>query len=228
MKWDLRMGTESAGAALYGRFWQALVEETFKDQVPRSLWNPEAFFESNSRLLDAMFRLMKEPRHPFWDNVWTPDVRETRDDVLASALQKAVAKGTKSQGRRLEAWRWGRDHTAVFRNQSLGKSGIGPIERIFNRGPFPVPGGIQQVFCTDWKISAPFGVSSVSSLRHIVDFADPSSSLAANTTGQSGHPGSRHYADMIEDWRRVRYHPTFWDPASLAASRPERLLLSPK
>jgi penicillin amidase len=48
-----------------------------------------------------------------------------------------------------------------------------------------------------------------------------------NATGQSGHPGSRHYDDMIQPWARVRYHPTWWDENGLRSSRPERLMLTP-
>jgi penicillin G amidase len=226
-KWDLRMAAESAGAAVYSRFWVSLVEAIFKDKIPRSLWNPETAFDDNSRLMDVVLRLLKEPRHVFWDDRRTPDKRETRDDILVSALAAAARKGTKVQGKDLTRWRWGRDHTAVFRNQTLGKSGIGLVERMFNRGPVPVGGGFQQVFCTDWKFGEAFRVRSVSSLRHLVDLSDLASSLAMNTTGQSGHPGSRHYADMIGSWSTVRYHPTFWDRSALDSSGPDLLVLKP-
>jgi penicillin amidase len=225
--WDCRMEARGAEAAVFSHFWLALADETFKDQIPRSLRNGDAAFDDNSRLQDTISRLLREPRHPFWDNVWTPEVRETRDDILALALEKAVREGTKVQGGDVTRWQWGKEHTAVFRNQTLGKSGIRTVERIFNRGPVAVGGGSQQVLCTDWKFGEPFGVYFVSSLRHIVDLSDLGASMAGNTTGQSGHPASRHYGDMIEGWRNVTYHPTFWDRSALAASRPEKLVLSP-
>lgn len=155
-------------------------------------------------------------------------MRETRDDILAISLDKAVKVGTKAQGKDLGKWRWAREHTAVFRNQSLGKSGIALIERIFNRGPVAVSGGFQQVICTDWKINKPFDVYAVSSMRQIVDMADLSGSVAMHTTGQSGHPGNRHYDDMIGPWSKVRYHSTLWDRKDLEAAGPERLMLLPK
>ncbi len=39
-------------------------------------------------------------------------------------------------------------------------------------------------------------------LRMVVDFADPDSSRVVISTGQSGHPFSRHYDDLNEVWRR--------------------------
>ena len=83
------------------------------------------------------------------------------------------------------------------------------------------------MFSSDWKASDPFDVSSVSSMRWIADLSDLSKSVAANTTGQSGHPGNRHYDDMIDSWRSVRYHAVLWDTAALRSSRPEILRLVP-
>ena len=108
---------------------------------------------------------------------------------------------------------------------TFGESGIQLIERIFNRGPFAVPGGFQQVFCTDWKANKPFDVSVVSSVRRIIDL---SRSVTIHTTGQSGHPGNLHYDDMIDSWRKVQYHSTLWDAVALEASGPERLVLVPR
>ena len=227
-RWDGRMDPGSAGAAVYACFWQSLMEQTFKDKVPSDLWSPVAALEDNSRLLNTIAVILKDPSSPLWDDPSTPDVRETRDDILKLAVEKAVHRGTKALGPDMRKWRWGRLHTAVFRNQIFGKSGIALIERIFNRGPYAVPGGFQQVFSSDWKASDPFDVSSVSSMRWIADLSDLSKSVAANTTGQSGHPGNRHYDDMIDSWRNVRYHGILWDAAALDSSRPRVLWLRPR
>ena len=227
LQWDGRMDRGSAGAALYSYFWLCLVEETFKDKIPRSLWNPDTGFDSNSRLLNTVALLLKDPRSPMWDKAATADVHETRDDILAISLEKSLKKGRKAQGADYRKWRWGKDHTAVFRNLTLGKSGIGLVERIFNRGPVPVNGGFQQVNCTDWKIDTPFTVYAVSSLRQIVDLADLPGSLAMHTTGQSGHAGNRHYDDMIDPWRNALYHPMYWDRGALEAAGAERLVIAP-
>lgn len=228
MQWDLRMQPESAGAAVYANFWQSLIEEIFKDKLTSALWNPETGLDSNSRLMNAVYLLLKNPTHPMWDKPSTLDVKESRDDILVIALDKAVKRGSKAQGSDMRKWRWGKSHTAVFRNLTFGKSGIGLIERIFNRGPIPVGGGFQQVFSTDWKPSAPFDVYAVSSMRQIIDLSNLSASVTINTTGQSGHTGNRHYDDMIDSWSKVRYHATFWEAAALESSGPERLLLRPR
>jgi penicillin amidase len=133
------MSLQSAGAAVYAYSWQALLEQTFKSKVPRSLWVPEAVLEDNSRQMNAILVMLKDPHHALWDDSTTLDKNETRDDVLAIALQKAVRAGTKVQGLDLSKWRWGRMHTMEFQNLTFGKSGIPVIERIFNRGPSSLP-----------------------------------------------------------------------------------------
>ncbi|MFI5368140.1 MAG: penicillin acylase family protein [Spirochaetia bacterium] len=228
MKWDFKMQPESNGAAIYAYFWQSLIEEIFKDKLPGSLWNPDTGLESSSRLMNTVFLMLKNPDDPLWDLRSTPDVRESRDQILKRAFDAAVKMGSKAQGNDIRNWRWGKAHTAVFRNLTLGRSGIGLIEHLFNRGPIPVAGGFQQVFCTDWKPSAPFGVYAVSSMRQIIDLSNLSASVAINATGESGHAGNRHYDDMIDAWSKVRYHATWWDQVALESSRPERLVLSPR
>jgi penicillin G amidase len=228
LTWDGRMDRDSAGAALYAYFWQALLEEVVKNRVPASLWSSDAVLDSNSRLLNTMEELLGNPTNAWWDDPKTLDIKEKRDDVLQAAFEKALKAGTKAMGKDVRAWRWGKVHTAVFRNQTLGKSGIRPIERIFNRGPVAVSGGFQQVSSTDWKPNEPFGTYAVSSMRQIVDLADLGRSLSMHTTGQSGHAGNRHYADMIDPWRNIRYHSTYWDRSTLERSGVERLVLQPR
>jgi penicillin amidase len=64
-------------------------------------------------------------------------------------------------------------------------------------------------------------------MRQVLDLADLSRSVTIHTTGQSGHAGNRHYDDMIDSWRNVKYNPTLWDVKSLDESGPDRLTLSP-
>ena len=48
--------------------------------------------------------------------------------------------------------------------------------------------------------------------RGVYDFADPDSSVFIISTGQSGHPLSRHYDNLGERWRRGEYIPMTLDP----------------
>jgi penicillin amidase len=177
--------------------------------------------------MNTITQLLDDPRAPFWDSPLTPDVRETRDDVLARALQRGMKAGMKALGKDPARWKWGRVHTALFRNQTFGKSGISLVERIFNRGPVPVGGGMQQVVSSDWRPDKPFDTYLISSMRQVLDLASLSSSRVMNATGQSGHVGNGHYSDMIKPWSLVQYHDTCWDDADLRKAGFQRLLMKP-
>ena len=45
------------------------------------------------------------------------------------------------------------------------------------------------------------------SYRMVADLAPGGGLLATLTTGQSGHPGSPHYADQVPLWLGDTYHP---------------------
>ena len=223
LAWDFQLRRESPEAALYGFFWMALVEETFRDQYPEKRWPPEGF----GRLQNAFYYLLQEPRNPWWDDLGTPEVKESRDQILARAFYKGYRAAAKKLGEKFERWQWGKVHQAEFRNQSFGKSGIGPIERIFNRGPVSCPGGNTTVDVAQWDMKKPFEVKHIVSQRSIIDLGNLDNSLMMHTTGQSGHATHRHYDDFITAWRDVRYHPTLWERARVQKASRERLRLEP-
>jgi penicillin G amidase len=222
VSWDAQMRRESPEAALYGFFWMALVEETFRDQYPERDWPPEAW-----RVPNTLHYLLAEPDNPWWDDAGTPNVTESRDQVLARAFRKGYRAAAKKLGERFDTWQWGKVHTAVFRNQTLGSSGITPIEKIFNRGPIAAPGGVTTVDVAQWNMKKPFEVKHIVSQRAIIDLGNLGNSLSIISTGESGHPFNRHYDDFILPWRDVRYHTTNWERAQVLADSPQKLVLVP-
>ena len=86
----------------------------------------------------ALRAAVADAASPFWDDPGTPAV-ETRDLPLAAALDDAGAELRGALGDP-SRWAWARVHTTTFREQTLGKSGIGILEGLFNAGPYGVPG----------------------------------------------------------------------------------------
>jgi penicillin amidase len=64
--------------------------------------------------------------------------------------------------------------------------------------------------------------------RGVYDFADPDSSVFVISTGQSGHPLSRHYDDLGELWRRGEYVPMSLDPDLARAAAVGITMLNPE
>lgn len=220
--WDLQQEADSPAGALFEVFWVHLLDDTFGDDLPADL-GPKG----GSRWFEVMRDIVDQPDSPWWDDASTSEIVEVRNDIFLQALTEAVGELEDSQGDDPANWRWGDLHTVTFRNQTLGQSGISLIERVFNRGPYPISGSTSVVNSCNWSVQEPYEVVSSPSMRMIVDLSDLGASLSANTTGQSGHTFSTHYTDMVDMWRGVEHHPMRWGRSDIEAAAEDTLILAP-
>jgi penicillin amidase len=219
--WDYQDHMDSAASALYNVFWRQLLAQTFHDDLPEDFWPG-----GGGRWFEVMRNLVSQPDSAWWDDGTTPEV-ENRDQIFANAFAAAVAEMESAQGKNPERWNWGDLHTVIFANQSLGQSGVAPIEALFNRGPFRTSGGSEIVNATGWDAAEPYQVEGIPSQRMIVDLSDLAASLSIHPTGQSGHAYHRNYIDMADLWRQIQYHPMLWDRAQIETSAQGVLKLIP-
>jgi penicillin G amidase len=132
----------------------------------------------------------------WWDDKSTTDVVETRDDIMRNPSKRALPSLKEILANDPAEWNWGEMHASTFRNGTLGESGVGLIEALFNRGPFPTGGGESIVNATGWSVRDGYETNWLPSMRMIVDLGDLNNSLTVHTTGQSGHAYHPHYIDM--------------------------------
>lgn len=170
--------------------------------------------------------LLAEPGSPWWDRVETP-ATETRDDLLGRALTDAYQELVAAQGGDPARWRWGRMHRLHLRDGTFGTSGIGPVEALFNRGPFPAAGGSDAVNATAWDAAAGYDVVAGPSMRMVIDLSDLDGSRWIQATGNSGHAYHRHYADQVAPWLAGELLPWRWDRATIEAESRDALTLTP-
>jgi penicillin amidase len=217
---------DQAAPAIYNVFWRAVLGRTFHDNLPEDYWP-----DGNSTWFEVMRQLVQTPDSTWWDDKNTTP-KETRDDILVLAFSDAVAELEKLLGTNAAKWTWGDLHTVTFHNQSLGISGIGPIEAIFNRGPYQTSGGSSIVNATGWNAAESdprlaYQVISLPSERMIVDISDLPASLSVITTGESGHAFHANYADQANLWRTIQYHPMLWGKQQVESSAEGHLVLTP-
>jgi len=221
--WDFEEKADSRATVLFETFWVRLLDDTFGGKLPAA-YLPEG----GSRWYVVMRNLVKLPESPWWDDSRTPGKVETRDDTFARAFAEAVAELSAKYGKDLaDLPPWSSLHLATFRNQTLGESGIGLIESLFNRGPVPVGGSKSVVDATGYVVGKGFGVDWLPSEREVVDLSDLDASLAIHTTGESGHAFDRHYDDMIPLWAKVRNTNMWWTRTSVDKNAESTLTLIP-
>jgi penicillin amidase len=221
--WDYQEGPDSQAAALFEWFWWNLVMDTFKDDLPENYWPG-----GGSRWYEVMRNLVDQPNSHWWDDQDSDDMIETREDIFVRAFEETVEQIRKEYGKDHENWpAWGDLHSATFRNATLGESGIGPIEALFNRGPFITGGGEGIVNATGWTVGESFEVDWLPSMRMIVDLGDLQNSVTAHTTGQSGHAYHPPYIALAPLWANVEYYPMLWNQQPILSSAEGHLRLLP-
>ncbi|WP_190233919.1 penicillin acylase family protein [Nostoc sp. 'Peltigera membranacea cyanobiont' 213] len=220
--WNLQLRMTSPAAALFEVFWKHLLADTFHDRLP------ERYFPNGGdRWYAVVANLVKQPNSSWWDNRNTPKV-ENRDEILRQSFTEAVDELERVQSKDPKNWNWGKLHTVTFRNATLGKSGVAPIEALFNRGAFATAGNGETVNANRWRANKSFEVTDIPSLRMIVDLGNLDNSVAIHTPGQSGHAFHNHYNDMVDSWRKIEYHPMLWEQKKVTASTAATLKLVPK
>jgi penicillin amidase len=223
LDWDYQMHMDSPQAALYANFWSRLLENLYNDQLGDVM-----AASSRDMSMWATYQLADEPDNAWWDDTRTADTAETRDDILLRSFAEGYQATVDALGTDQAKWKWGDLHQATFVSNPLGLSGIDLIENIVNRGPVAVSGGSDIVNATGYSgVDADFSVQALPSLRMIVDLSDFTNSLGIHTTGESGHPYSIHYNDMIDKWRNIQYNPLLWSREQVDAAAEETLILKP-
>jgi penicillin amidase len=198
-RWDFSQPPDSQAAAYFNAVWKNLLASTFHDELPESTWPG-----GRDRWYEIVRKMLAEPRNVWWDNVKTRGVREDRDAILVQALTDARDELTMVMAKSPTRWRWGKLHQLTLKNQTFGSSGIAPLEKLFNRGPYELGGGSDAVNATGWEANKEglpsYQVSTVPSMRMVVDLANLDQSRWINLTGASGHPTSPNYNDQAPLW----------------------------
>ncbi|WP_456094122.1 penicillin acylase family protein [Nonomuraea glycinis] len=220
--WDGSQGIDSAPAAYFNAIWRHLLRLTFHDDLPERAWP-----SGGDRWYEVVGRLLDTPDDPFWDDVTTEGRTEGRDDVLRQAMASAYQEVSGLLGTDVKAWRWGDLHRLTLTNGSLGTSGIAPIEALFNRGPLSVPGGKDAVNATGWDVRKDYSITTVPSMRMIVDLADLDKSQWINLTGASGHAFHANYWDQAPRWARGDLLPMYSNTDSVKKAATHILRLTP-
>jgi penicillin amidase len=142
--------------------------------------------------------------------------------ALEETARAAVAEVRARFGDDPAGWAWGPLHQAYWRHP-LTNDAAGPA---FDIGPAPVDGSGDTVRNTGAG-TPPYAATSGAEYRLVVDFAEPDHFLAVQNIGNSGQPGSPHYADQFGPWLRGEYHTVHLRRAAVEHALESKTLLEP-
>ena len=213
-----------ASAAYYNAVWRNLVKSLFDDELPVGLKS-----DGGSRWRAAVTDLLDDPDSAWWDNKLTPNITESRDEILRQSLVQARLELTRELGKDPGQWQWGKLHRLTLEHPVLGGETMPSAVRwLVNEGPFDVPGGSAIVNANSWTASLGYEVTAGPSMRMVVDLADLDGSTWITSTGVSGHPADARYADQVDDWVSGKQRPWPFSEDAVRAQDPDVLTLRPE
>jgi penicillin G amidase len=220
--WDGTASGDSAAAAVFESWYEAIPGRIFQDEVGDQVWKD--YYDDRNLIAMALVQQLATADSPWCDDVRTPD-RETCGARLGLALDDGLAHMAGIQGtEQIDRWRWDKAHHALFPHNVLDS--VGALKPIFSRS---IPNG-GDGFTVDVAPARPndlYNQTHVPSYRQIVDLSDLNASRFMHTVGQSGYVLSPHYSDLLERWQRVEYLPMRYQADTIDAARKEALTLAP-
>lgn len=224
--WDGRLEPGSSAGSIFELFVFEMTRRVAASRAPNSaryalgrgftLINELNTFAA--RRVGHLVRLLREQPPGWFEDGWEREM----SDALRSALQGLE----REYGEDASAWGWGQIRQLTLRHP-VGRRK--PLDRIFNRGPFPCGG--------DSNTPAQAGVDPlnptanpgfIASARFAVEVGNWEETRFILPGGQSGNPLSPHYADQLPLWQRGETITLAWSVPEVERITRETLQLTPK
>jgi penicillin G amidase len=227
-RWNGRLSRNSADAALY-EIWCREISHRLADRLARRRGKQLQYLRGRyqalppSVIMHMLSSVGVSPAHKPPQAAASALDRPTRDQLLAMSLKSAREQLAKLLGPDSSQWSWGKLHTVRFRHPLDLQLGT---RDLLDLGPLVRPGDEYTVNSTGGRGESR-EQSYGASYREILDTSDWDRSLAINTPGQSGQPGSPHYSDLMRLWDEGHYFPLLYSRKAVEAATTERLTLEP-
>ena len=203
--WNGEMNEHLPEPLIYAAWLRALHKRLIVDEL-----GPlhEAFTHAEPLFIERVFRDVAGAG--IWCDVAQSRRQESCAEMSRLALDDALAELVATYGSEITALRWGEAHQATHDHPVLGDV---PILKWFVNIRQSASGGDHtlQRGKTSGTGPNPYLNVHAGGYRGVYDFADPDSSVFIISTGQSGHPLSRHYDNLGKLWRRGEYVPMTLD-----------------
>ena len=225
LAWDGSMDANLPQPAIYSAMRDALLKEIFDRNLPPDLahdaWHPadRGLGSFGNRLKARMVEMLRDDDRSLL----------AEGDTWPAAISRALTRGVATLFTRLgddpDAWVWDRVHRAVPRHTL---SAAHPeLDGLLDPPSIPHSGDGDTPLQGGYSPATFATVTSLSVARYSYDTSDWDDSLWVVPLGSSGHPGSPHYHDQSETWRKVEMVPMRWNWDGIIANSETQQTLEP-
>ena len=206
-EWDGNMGEHLPEPLIYSAWMRQLQDRLIHDEL--GALAARMADRLRPAFIDRVFR--NTGGAAVWCDIVQSAPVEDCATVARQALDAALVDLTARFGPDVASWRWGDVHQARHDHPALGQMPmlgwvVNLVQSISGDGSSLARSASLNEGADPWRAVSGAG------FRGVYDLADPDSSVFIISTGQSGHPLSRHYDDLAELWRRGEYIAMSLDP----------------
>ena len=193
LTWDFHDDADQAAPAIFQSTYRLFAQMTFQDELGQDL--SKALLGNWYFWQEKLHHMVQENNSPWFDDISTEQVKETRDDLFLRAGREAAAQLKAEMGHSPGKWAWGKIHTiehvSPIRREGFGKGLVGS-------GRIPVGGSSETLLRNYYDFNKPFDVIVSDSMRMVADLGDPEKVLAVLPGGVSGRLFHPHTKDQIK------------------------------
>jgi len=213
--WDGALTKQSQAGPLYVLWRQELVDAFFGMKVPKHLISAA----KNRGGIPKMLAELSSPT-----KAWFGDgPKASRDRLVRETFARAVERTKQALGEDPSIWELGKLQRVSFAHP-LAK--LAPAYgTAFNVGPYASESGPHSP--NQARYDTDFLRRHGATYRQVFDLADWDKAMATSAPGQSGQPGSPHYADLAPFWADGRYFPLMFSRKKVEQVTQHRLILKP-
>ena len=181
--WDYQFNKESKEAILF-KAWESQTYENTFDEVMALADSVDIQYPESWRFISL---LEDYPTHQIFDDQRTPD-KETAREIVTRSFKQALAANLEKLME--EDYLWSDFNGANIRHIS-GLPGFG-YDRIETGGYAHALNAVRNNHGPSWRM--------------VVELGEEVTAHGIYPGGQSGHPGSRFYDNMVQDWAKGHYY----------------------
>lgn len=159
-----------------------------------------------------------------WLDDITTEKKETREDLFLRAGLSALAELVPLYGSDASQWRWGEAHTITFSHPLIpGKLAADWL----GGGTHPLDGSGETINRGAYKYNQPYDTTFFSSMRVVMDLADPEKIQAHIPGGISERVFDPNMTNMLPSWLQGK--PDYWwfSDEAIEAHRVSEMILTP-
>jgi penicillin amidase len=221
--WNYVDDPDSAAPAIfqtvYRQFFFAVYSDELGEPLAKLLGDNVYFWQ------ESLQKMVLAGDSPWFDDISTPSVKETRDELFYRAGVKANKELASLYGSDPGGWTWGRMHRITFvspiRREGFGRDLLGG-------GSHAMGGSQETLYRASYDFNKPYDVTVLASLRMVADLGDPDKVMAVLPGGTSARVFNPHYKDQVEPFMNGEILYWWFSDKAIREHAKTKLLLIPQ